>query len=123
MNKGIVLITGSVHDVPERISALDNRYQVYYNTRKSRYEIHAKGRCPALQLVLPFSQLDARSVDYVSMTRVDRQLERMLSMDEENASIMASRNRAILDKMEYKTRSLMRYVTGGGDEIPAYEEM
>ena len=123
MKRGLVLIAGSVHDVPERIYTIDSRYEVYYNKRKSRYEIHAKGFVPSLQLVIPFKQLDSRTVDYVSSTRMEKQLERIKRMDEDNERMTTSRASAILDKMEYKTKSLMSYVNGGGEEIPAYEEM
>ena len=123
MMRGLVLIKGSVHDVSERIHEIDNRYIVYYNKRKSRYEVHSSGCSPSLQLVLPYHQLDARSVDYVNSTRLARRLDEIKRMDDDNERLMASRDSAILDKMEYKTRSLMSYISGGGDVVPAYEEI
>lgn len=123
MMRGLVLIKGSVHDVPERIHEIDDRYIVYYNKRRSRYEVHSRGFSPSLQLVLPYRQLDSRAVDYVSSTRVARKLDEIQRIDDDNERLMASRASAILDKMEYKTRSLISYMSGGGDDVPAYEEI
>lgn len=123
MMRGLVLIMGSVHDVSERIHEIDDRYVVYYNMRKYRYEVHSRGFSPSLQLVLPYHQLDSRSVDYVSLTRVARKFDEIKRIDDDNERLVASRASAILDKMEYKTRSLMSYISGGGDDVPAYEEI
>ena len=121
--RGLVLISENVHDIPQRICEIDARYMVYYNKIKSRYEIHARGHSPSLQLVLPYRQLDIRSVDYVNMTRVDRQLDNIGNIDAENEQIMSEKVNAILDKMQYKTKSLMSYISSGGEDIPAYEEL
>ena len=76
-----------------------------------------------MQLVLPHRQLDARSVDYVNKTRVARLLDYARDIDAQNELIMIKNNSAILDKIEYKTKSLISYISSGGEDIPAYEEM
>ncbi len=66
---GKIRITHDLYGVAERIKEIDDRYEVWYDRVVGRYEIHAGG---ALQIAVPFAQLDARTVRLVRETRVER---------------------------------------------------
>lgn len=66
---GKIRITHDLYGVAERIREIDDRYEVWYDRVVGRYEIHAEG---ALQIAVPFAQLDARTVRLVRETRVER---------------------------------------------------
>lgn len=121
--KGLVLITDSVHNIPNRVRSINDDYRIYYNKPLARYELHSVGMRQGLQMVLPFGQLDKRTVDYINNTRIEKQLQKIKAMDEYNAELQAKRNNAILDKAEHKVKSLMLYLKNGGEDIPAYEEL
>ena len=48
---------------------IDGRYELFYNAKLGRYEIHASG---ALQLAVPRGELDARVIARVRETRIER---------------------------------------------------
>lgn len=121
--KGLALVSESVHDIPWRVRAINDRYRIYYNKIKSRYELHAQGAYPSLQLVLPYDRLDARTVDYVNRTRIERSMEDILKIDQYNQNLVDKCTDAILDKAIYKANSLGRYLQNGGENIPSYEEL
>lgn len=66
---GKIRITHDLYGVAERIREIDDRYEVWYDRVVGRYEIYAGG---ALQIAVPFAQLDARTVRLVRETRVER---------------------------------------------------
>lgn len=66
---GKIRITHDLYGVAERIKEIDDRYEVWYDRVVGRYEIRAGG---ALQIAVPFAQLDARTVRLVRETRVER---------------------------------------------------
>ena len=66
---GKIRITHDLYGVAERIREIDDRYEVWYDRIAGRYEIYAGG---ALQIAVPFAQLDARTVRLVRETRVER---------------------------------------------------
>ena len=66
---GKIRITHDLYGVAERIKEIDDRYEVWYDRVVGRYEIYAGG---ALQIAVPFAQLDARTVRLVRETRVER---------------------------------------------------
>ena len=66
---GKIRITHDLYGVAERIREIDDRYEVWYDRVVGRYEIYAGG---ALQIAVPFAQLDARTVRLVREPRVER---------------------------------------------------
>ena len=67
---GLIKVRDDLYDIARRIKEVDDRYELYYNARLDRYEIHADG---ALQIAVPFKRPDARTVE----TLVLRQSKRM----------------------------------------------
>ena len=64
------VITNDLYDVASRLRAVNEDYAVYYNTDKARFEVHDDRR-NSLAFVVPFNELDARTVEYALYTRVE----------------------------------------------------
>jgi len=66
-------IKNDVLDVVRRIKGIDRSYYVLYNLTKKKFEVHSsKNRGNTLAVTLPFCKLDARAVEYVRKTRIER---------------------------------------------------
>ena len=68
----LIRITEDVFDVCDRLKSVDERYKLFYNAKKRRYEVYVEDK---LAFVVPFYSLDARTVEYARMTRVERAAE------------------------------------------------
>lgn len=67
--KGKIRITDDLYGVASRLKEIDERYEVWYDSAVGRYEVHANG---ALQIAVPFAELDERTVRLVRKTRIER---------------------------------------------------
>ena len=64
------LITDDLFDIANRLKSVNESYAVYYNTEKQRFEVHDSAR-GCLAFVVPYDELDARTVEYALYTRVE----------------------------------------------------
>lgn len=64
-------ITADVFDIARRVKEIDPTYKIFYNLRKHAFELHG-GREGGYILTLPYPSLDARTVEYVQRTRIER---------------------------------------------------
>ena len=118
-----VLIQGDALDVVKRIKEIDRGYSVRYNLSKGRFEVcHIRSEGEPV-LVLPHPKLDHRAVEYVRKTRLERLAEIIREITENNEKLERDRERRIMDEAAYKARHLAIYVTGGGRDIPSYDEI
>ena len=67
--RGKIRIAGDLFDIADRLSEIDSRYEVWYDPALGSYGIYADG---ALQVAVPFARLDARTVELVRRTRIER---------------------------------------------------
>lgn len=74
-------ITSDVLDIAARLKEIDPRYEVYRNLSKHRFEIHADG---ALQIAVPFTRLDERTLSLVRETGVERAEELLNRLERDN---------------------------------------
>ena len=65
----MIEITNDLYDIAWRLRAVNDCYRLYYNASKSRYEVHNSNTC-ALEFVVPYNELDARTVEYARYTSV-----------------------------------------------------
>ena len=77
------VITNDLYDIADRLRAVNDNYVVYYNTDKSRFEVHdgAKGN---MEFVVPYDELDARTVEYALHTRVENAKRIIEEVEESN---------------------------------------
>lgn len=64
----MIEITNDLFGIAERLKAVDDEYRLFYNTARSRYEVFKRG---SRAFIVPFSELDARTLDYAWRTRND----------------------------------------------------
>ncbi len=70
--KNKISIENDLLDIAARLRALDDGYRVYYIPEKSRYEVHNVNQYgDTLAFVVPYEQLDARTVEFARYTRVE----------------------------------------------------
>lgn len=95
--EGLIPVTHDLYSVAERLKEIDERYELYYNARLGRYEIHASG---VLQMAVPEKVPDARTIARVRETRVERAADVMREIERANAAARIAAERAALDKAE-----------------------
>jgi hypothetical protein len=81
---GLVKIEKDLFSISQRLQEIDARYEVYRNTLASRFEIYIER---ALQFVVPFQKLDARTLDFARRTRIERRRQILKEIDEHNARV------------------------------------
>ena len=64
------LITDDLFDIANRLKSVNNSYVLYFNTQNNRFEVH-DGDKRRLEFIVPYDELDARTVDYARYTRVE----------------------------------------------------
>ena len=97
------LITDDLFDIAHRLAGVKDSYLLYYNVEKGRYEVH-DGVKSCLEFVVPFDELDARTVEYARYSRVERakqifaDVERHNErLEKEQASCAIERAAAVLE--------------------------
>lgn len=94
--KDKIRITDDLYDVAARLREIDDRYEVWYDSIARRYEIHANG---ALQIAVPFAELDARTVSLVRKTRIERAERIIGQIDAANRLAERRAQRAIAESL------------------------
>lgn len=91
--------------------------------RKNVIELHSLRRNPSFQMVMPYKQLDARAVEYVRRTRVDKILDEINQIDEYNQKLEEKIINQTMDEFNTKMKSVVNYMNRGGSELPSYSEL
>ncbi len=82
----LVKITNDLFDVAWRLKAIRESYVVYYNVQLHRYEVHDSAQYGnTLAFVVPYGNLDCRTVDYALKTRVQNANEIFDGIERANA--------------------------------------
>lgn len=56
-------------DICDRLKSINEGYFVVFNTKRNRYEVHNFFQADTFCFVVPYSQLDSRTVDYCLKTQ------------------------------------------------------
>ncbi len=84
--KELIEITDDLFDICRRLKSVDEDYSVCYNVEKRRYEVHNRKQCGStLAFVVPFDELDARTVEYARKTRAENVVALLQEIDKYNA--------------------------------------
>ncbi len=92
---GLVKIEKDLFSISQRLKEIDARYEVYRNILAGRFEIYIER---ALQFVVPFQKLDARTLEFARKTRIERRMQIMKEIDEHNERIERQKEKEILEK-------------------------
>ena len=105
----------NVYMIPERVREIDGDYRVVRNLDAGQYEIHHLGQYQktgvSLCLVLPFAELDCRTVAYVNQTSVrNRNLMREFrQMEEENEKKHFKKTQEIRERTSYEAKEILKF--------------
>ena len=77
------LITNDLYDVAARLKSVKESYAVYYNTERERFEVHDNVK-NCLEFVVPYDELDARTVDYAWYSRIENAKRIFAEMERHN---------------------------------------
>ncbi len=106
------IITHDVFNISSRIKQLDNNYYIVYDTKLNRYEIHNKKYKDSLCLVVPYKNLDCRTIELV---RKSQDVEKCLNDIEVNNAKINQRNKQnLLDKTTYQLNEIYNYANAKG---------
>lgn len=115
---GKILIKNDLYNISARLKQIDKNYLLTYNTNSKRFEVYyQKGLNLSLELVLPFSSLDARTIDYVLKTRVENKQKLFLEMEQNNERLEKSQTKNMLDEASYKATEMMKYAQSNPSEF------
>lgn len=66
-----VLITQDLFDIAQRLKGINANYKLYFNKATQQYQVYqTKGLGEVLAFVVPYDQLDARTLQYARYTSV-----------------------------------------------------
>lgn len=75
-------------DIVKKIKSIDNNYRVFRNIQKHRFEIYyQKGLNLDLQLVVPYGELDYRTINLLNKTKVENADELFKEIDNHNLKL------------------------------------
>ena len=119
--KDRIPVLSNVYDIPVRFKEVNRDFFIMFNTRTQKYELHdPKLPFSTLYCVLPFDELDARSIAYVLERRnicledLAREIERY------NEELDRKQQAEMIDKANYKCREALNYLKDNThtDSIP-----
>ena len=105
----------NVYLIPERIREIDDKYRVVRNVQTERYELHHLGQYEktgnSFCLVIPYSELDARAVEYVNRTSVKNRnlLRELRKMDEENEKKIAKKEEQMKEQTTREAVEILKF--------------
>ena len=82
----LIAITNDLYDISSRLRSVNDDYRLYYNAQKHRYEVHSATR-NTLQFVVPYDELDARTISYALYSRVENAERIFADIDKNNARV------------------------------------
>lgn len=87
-------IENDLFDIANRLKEVDERYELFYNGRKHRFEIYAQG---VLQIAVPFDCLDERTVILARETRLENAERLIRQIEAENAKLDEQKRKRTID--------------------------
>ena len=105
------VITNDLYDIADRLRAVNENYVLYYNTDKLRFEVH-DGKKDRLEFVVPFEELDARTVEYAMYTRVENSKRIFEEMEEANRRLDKDQARLALERAAMAYEDVRRLYEG-----------
>ena len=103
-------ITTDTFDIAKRLKEIDPHYLLKWNKDKNRYEIFFKKEREQLELVIPFNELDIRTLNLVQKTRVENTKKLLKELEEQNKKLEKKLQNKVLDETYIKTKELTKYV-------------
>jgi AmiR/NasT family two-component response regulator len=119
--KDRIPVTSHAMDIPVRLKEVNRDFFVMFNTKIQKYEIHCASQPEStLACVLPFEELDNRTLLYVREFSRERTQNLAREIEEYNERLEKKRQAELLDEAGYKTREAFNYLRNNSktDTIP-----
>lgn len=118
---GRIPVTSNVYDIPARLKELNRDFFIMYNGINGKFEVHNSSLgFDTLECVLPFDELDARTISYVR-ERMNLEAEKLArEIEEYNERLVQKNKEEVVDKANYKMREAFNYLKNNSktDSIP-----
>lgn len=82
-----LLITNDLFDIADRLKSVNPFYKLVFNTETQKYEVYDTFRDDSLAFVVPYDELDARTVDYAKFTSVQNAKAIFAEVEKHNAEL------------------------------------
>ena len=105
------LITDDLFDIASRLRSVKESYVVYYNTEKGRYEVH-DGAKRCLQFVVPYDELDARTVEYARYSDVTNAEQIFAEVEQHNERLEKERTKKTIERVAVALEDGRRFNEG-----------
>lgn len=112
---GKILIVNDLFNISNRLKQIDNKYFVMFNKNTKKFEIHYKQNSNTLQLVVPYSNLDKRTVNLVLKTRVENKKKLFDEMEKHNIKLEKEKNKKIYEEANFKAKEMINYINTKSD--------
>ncbi len=107
ISKTKMLIRNNVYDIPHRLKAIDDGYFVLFDLEKEKYEVHStKNKGDTFCLLIPYSELDARTIDLVNETRIENIQKIRKKIKEDKERLVKERKDKALDTLGEITKDV-----------------
>lgn len=91
--------------IAERILQIDPYYEIYWNGERERFEVQWHGK---LAFVVPFDELDVRTLVYAQRTRRENADEIEREIDERNAAIFQEQAKKV-EALKAQIKDYVKY--------------
>jgi hypothetical protein len=84
----LIEITNDLFDIAQRLKDVNEDYVLYFNVEKQHYEVHNRKQYPStLAFVVPYDELDARTIKYARFTSVNNSTKLFEEIEKNNAML------------------------------------
>ena len=106
MNAHLIPITYDLYDIACRLKSVNEGYKVYYNSDLCRYEVYDRDN---FAFVVPFGELDARTIDYARKTAVCNADKIFAEIERDNDRVTAQILSDAAENAAYKLNTRRTY--------------
>lgn len=99
--KDLIVIKKDVFNISKRLKAIDKKYIVVRNIKNHCFEVHYNN-VGNKQLVIPYDNLDIRTINFVLKTRVNDIAKLIKQIDKYNEDLTKQKIENALDKANSK---------------------
>ena len=105
-----MILTGDLYDICNRIKEIDPDYFIVRNTIRHRFEVHSsRQRGNTLALVVPYDRLDARTLQLVRQSRIERMQQYLSELENENMRLQNAKEKQLQDRIVEENKEVVRY--------------
>lgn len=90
------VIKSDVFNISNRLKSIDKNYFIVYNPKRKKFEIHYKRPKSTYELTIPFTELDARTIDFVNKTRIENQQKIYDEIEKDNQKLENENTKRII---------------------------